>query len=80
MSTIADYLINDDYRPTISKPLLQLVDNYQIYDVFSTHTFHTGLHLADGNTDDAWLAVQAYSPIKIECDFNAIALAYPGGL
>lgn len=68
--------INDNDLPQIPKILLQKIDNYQIYDVFCRQNASTNNHGIVTYSMDSYLAVQAYSPYDIECDFNAIAQQY----
>ena len=58
--------IEDDYLPVIPKPSLQQYDNYQIYDLICVDKSPT---IQFKN----FVAIQAYSPFPIPCDFIAIA-------
>ena len=81
MSTIADYLINDDYRPPIPKAHLQQYDNYQIHHLYCVDIICQRTSGPPGDTDDlifqSFIAVQAYDITNIECDFDEIIQAYP---
>lgn len=85
MASIQSYLIagSDNYRPQTSKPSLQQWDNYQIHDVYCTDVIgvkeNSGFVESKNNiaNESEFLAVQVYAPEVIECNFNAIALAYP---
>jgi hypothetical protein len=61
--------VDDDYLPPIPKPSLQQYDNYQIYDLICVDKTVT-------NQFKNWLAVQAYNPSVIDCDFISIANTY----
>jgi hypothetical protein len=83
MANIADYLPDDDPTvPLIPKPRLQQYDNYQIYhvmcvDVQSTVSNINGQVTNVSDLNISPLAVQAYSPHLITCNFVAIANTYP---
>lgn len=79
MSTIADYLINDDYRPSNPKPHLQQYDNYQIYDLYCEDILNSfNGAIANQIQNKSFTAVQKFSPHgNILCDFRALAILYP---
>lgn len=61
--------ITDNRLPAVPKPSLQQYDNYQIYDLVCVDKSTT-------NQFKDFLAIQAYSPLQITCDFIAIANTY----
>jgi hypothetical protein len=76
---------NDRYAPPDSKPSLQQWDNYQIHDLYCDDVLYQPLVVgsktisppADAKRNN-FLAVERVSPHgSIDCDFEAIAVAYP---
>jgi hypothetical protein len=61
--------IADDGLPPLPKPSLQQYDNYQIYDLVCVDKLVS-------EKFKHFLAIQAYSPYQIQCDFVAIANTY----
>lgn len=61
--------IEDEYLPPVVKPSLQQYDNYQIYDLVC-------VDISANAKLKKWLAIQAYSPTAITCDFITIANQY----
>ena len=82
-NAIQAYLLaaNDPYAPPISKPSLQQYDNYQIYDLYCVDIISDVVidGVMSGKQDKGFylLAVQAYSPSIVKCNFNALAIQYP---
>jgi hypothetical protein len=75
---IHDELSNDAYKPVVSKPSLQQYDNYQIYDI---HCIDIAYAVSNGaiiqpELQKSFIAVQAYNPTPILCDFNQIIATY----
>lgn len=73
--------IEDDKLPNVSKQLLQQYDNYQIYDLVCSD-INTQTTSETGTTTQSikqtnFIAIQAYSPHAILCDFNSIVTSYP---
>jgi hypothetical protein len=88
MSTLVqDALIdnNDDYRPIVVKPELQQWDNYQINDLYCNDIDYLPIVISGITVSPPpslifknFLAVEkACIYPAIECDFEAIAVAYP---
>jgi hypothetical protein len=83
MAEIAYYLPDDDPTvPLVPKPRLQQYDNYQTYHVVCVDVAYQVNNIngeitgeSDKNVDT--LAIQAFSPHPITCNFVAIANAYP---
>lgn len=76
------YGIEDIYLPPVPKPPLQQWDNYQIHDLYCEDIVYvTALETTDKPDRIIFrnfLAVERFNPIDaIECDFEAIAKAYP---
>lgn len=81
--SIQDYLLaaNDKDTPLVSKPSLQQYDNYQIYDLYCVDIISdvvvNGVATVKQNKGISVLAVQAYDPNIVKCDFNALVTQYP---
>ena len=80
MPDISTYLVNDSYRPPVPKRSLQQYDNYQIYDLhcidITSEKIRNGTREVEIKEKINMLAVQAYSPHIILCDFNHIVQQY----
>lgn len=79
---ISMYIGDDAYAPPIPKPSLQQYDNYQIYDMYCFDTLSQRNSTKNGieilsKTNIRTIAVQAYSPSPILCNFDAIVRRYP---
>jgi hypothetical protein len=82
VTTVAEYLIDDAYRPPIPKPPLQQYSPYQTDDVYCDDviylvTDNNGRNETYIDKQQSILAVQAYAITLIHCDFNQIAKDYP---
>lgn len=81
--SIQAYLLaaNDNDAPLVSKPSLQQYDNYQIYDIYCVDIIYdvvlNGITTNKQDKGIYQLAVQAYSPNVVKCDFNALVIQYP---
>jgi hypothetical protein len=83
-NSIAYYLaeVGDVYAPSVPKPAAQQWDNYQIYDLYCTDRIfevkkNGVIQPPEKIVFRDFLAVQAYHPSAIGCDFDAIVRAYP---
>jgi hypothetical protein len=75
------YMTGDDYSPVFLNPSLQQYDNYCIYDISCVditvdRTNYDASHTIIINNKTSFLAVQAYNPSLIQCDFNSIMNQY----
>jgi hypothetical protein len=61
--------LEDTQLPQTPKHSLQQYDNYQIYNLVCIDKSSTQIF-------KNWLAIQAYSPHLIDCDFISIANTY----
>lgn len=72
--------INDDALPLTPNSELQQYDPYCIYDLVSIDIVSTTVSSAITQTttqkNKDWLAIQAYSPFPVLCDFNSIVNQY----
>ena len=82
--SIAQYFdqTQDECQPPIHKPFLSAYDNYQIYDICCVDVWFETIK-SDGTIIKSpvekqlsFLAIQAYNPTVIKCDFMAIVEAY----
>lgn len=85
MADLFQELDKDPYKPKIIKPYLCQWDNYQIHSLYCVdinsqlQTNINGTVIINNSTSkfNSFLAVQAYHPSKIACDFDAICKLYP---
>lgn len=77
-----DYLgLTDSTLPATSKPSSQQYDPYSIYDIHCVDirsTTNTGTEIVNATRPGFYtIAVQAYHPTPILCNFNQIIRDYP---
>lgn len=78
---INNYLPDDHYKPTSPKSQLQQYDNYQIYDIACVDITKNKIELNGTNSSSQAkgvkrIAVQAYNPVPIKCNFAQIVVDY----